>query len=102
MKLDSQGLSLKRCRGKTLPVKVTSTANAESILEKGVKKHSNHDKSVYECIQYVLLYPDCSEVVNLPGTDESFMLEKYRKDVGKAYNRITLFIAKKTNRLYHG
>lgn len=96
MKLESQK-NLKRCRGKTLPVKVSTTANAHSILEKGVKKHSNHDKKVCEEIQYVLLYPDCSEVINLPGTNEPFVLEKYREDVGKAYNRITLFIAKKTD-----
>ena len=92
LKLEASG-NLKRCRGKTLPVKVKPTANAQCILDKGVTKHSNHDKKIHEGLEYVLLYPDHSEVVNLPGTTEQFILEKYREDVGKAYNRITLFIA---------
>ena len=96
LKLEASG-NLKRCHGKTLPVKVKPTANAQCILEKGVKKHSNHDKKIHEGLEYVLLYPDHSEVVNLPGTTEEFILEKYREDVGKAYNRITLFIAQRND-----
>jgi hypothetical protein len=38
--------------------------------------------------------------VSLPGTDEPFVLKKYREDVGKAYQRITLFIARKTDFLF--
>ena len=71
--LEASG-NLKRCRGKTLPVKVKPTANALCILEKGVTKHSNHDKKIHEGLEYVLLYPDHSEVVNLPGTTEEFIL----------------------------
>ena len=43
MKLELSG-SLRRCRGKTLPVKVLPSSGADIILEKGVKKHANHDK----------------------------------------------------------
>ena len=96
MKLEASG-NLKRCRGKTLPVKVKPTANAQCILDKGLTKHANHDKKVHEGLEYVLLYPDHSEVINLPGTNEEFILEKYREDVGKSYNRITLFIASKSD-----
>ena len=66
--------NMKRCRGKTLPVKVRPSANAQCILEKGVKKHANHDKKVHEGLEYVLVYPDHSEVVNLPGTTNEFIL----------------------------
>ena len=89
--------NLKRCCGKTLPVKVRPTANAHCILEKGVTKHANHDKKVHEGLECVLLYPDPSEVVNLPGTTNEFILEKYREDVGIAFNRITLFIASRND-----
>ena len=44
-----------------------------------------------------MLYPDHSEVVNLPGTTNVFILEKYREDVGKAFNHITLFIASRSD-----
>jgi hypothetical protein len=35
--------------------------------------------------------------VHLPGTTEQFVLNKYREDVGRNYNRITIFIATKTD-----
>ena len=60
-------------------------------------KHANQDKKVHERLEYVLLYPDHSEVVNLPGTTNEFILERYREDEGKAYNRITLFIASRSD-----
>lgn len=81
MKLEKSG-NLKRCRGKTLPVKVKSTAKAESILEKIVKKHANHDKKIHKGFEYVLLYLDQSKGMYLPGTTEEFVLEKYRDDIG--------------------
>ena len=73
--------NLKRCRGKTLPVKVRPTANAQCILEKGVRKHVNHDKKVHEGLEYVLRYSDHSEVVNLPGTTNEFILVEYVSSV---------------------
>ena len=69
MKLEASG-NLKRCRGKTLPVKVKPTTNAKCILDKDVTKHANHDKKVHEGLEYVLLNPDHSEVINLPRTNE--------------------------------
>ena len=56
-------------------------------------KHANHDKKVLERLKYVLLCSDHSEVDDLRGTTEEFILEKYREDKGKAYNCNTLFIA---------
>ncbi|XP_045919327.1 G2/M phase-specific E3 ubiquitin-protein ligase-like [Micropterus dolomieu] len=41
---------------------------------------------------YVLLYPDCSEVVHVPGSERPFKLAEYNKEIGKAYSRITFFI----------
>ena len=84
---------LKKCRGKTLPIRVPTSASASLVKEKAVQKHAHHDKLVHDGLAYALLYPDGSEVVNLPGTTEPFLLEKYRDDVGRNYNRISLFIA---------
>ena len=42
---------MKRCRGKTLPVKGKPTANAQCILDKGVTKHTKHDKMVHEGLE---------------------------------------------------
>ena len=47
MELEASG-NLKRCRGKTLLVKVKPTANAQCSLEKDVTKHVNHGKKVHE------------------------------------------------------
>ena len=37
-------------------------------------------------------YPDGSEVINIPGTDEPFSLAKYKEDLGKGYTQISLFL----------
>lgn len=87
--------SLKKCRGKTLPIFVPVTATANLIKEKAVRKHANHDRMIHEGLDYALLYQDGSEVINLPGTTDPFVLEKYKEDLGRNYNRITLFIANK-------
>ncbi|XP_051990890.1 G2/M phase-specific E3 ubiquitin-protein ligase [Xyrauchen texanus] len=42
---------------------------------------------------YVLLYPDGSEVKNIPGTNTPFKLHLYKEAIGKAYQGITLFIS---------
>ena len=39
-------------------------------------------------------------MINLPGTNEPFDLKKYREDIGKSYQRITLFIAKKSDKIF--
>ena len=67
MKLEASG-NLKRYRGKSSPVKVKPTTYVQYTLDKGVTKHTNHDKEVHEGLEYVLLYPVHSEVINLPGT----------------------------------
>lgn len=46
---------------------------------------------------FVLLYPDCSEVVNVPGSDRPFKLAEYKREIGKVYSRITLFLCKESH-----
>lgn len=88
---------LKKCRGRALPVKVAIEADRKTILERSVRKHANHFRDVHSNLDYILLYPDSSEILHLPGTTEEFVLNKYKEDVGRNYNRITFFIATKTD-----
>ena len=56
-----------------------------------VEKHVRHDHSLAQSLRYTLLYPDGSEVINMPGSDcKPFVLMKYKEEVGKSYARITL------------
>ncbi|MED6246884.1 hypothetical protein ATANTOWER_025496, partial [Ataeniobius toweri] len=45
---------------------------------------------------YILLYPDCSEVVHVPGSERPFKLSDYKKELGRPYSRITFFICLET------
>jgi hypothetical protein len=62
-----------------------------------VLKHANHFRDVHSNFDYIPLYPDSSEIVHLPGTNEDFVLNKYKEEVGRNYNRINLFIATETD-----
>ena len=87
----------KKCRGRALPVKVPIAADRKTILERSVRKHANHFRDVHWNFEYILFYPDSSEIVHLPGTEEEFVLNKYKEEVGRNYNRINFFIATKTD-----
>jgi hypothetical protein len=92
MKVDNDG-NLKRCRGKTLPIKVLPSAGWSEILEKAVRKHANHDKNILGELEHVLLNGDGNQITTLPGTEKEFVLREYKEEIGKNYNRLTLFIA---------
>ena len=55
----------------------------------------SHLKLVW-CHQFSLLYPDRTEVKCLPGGTEPFTLQRYKEELEKSYNRITLYLCKKT------
>lgn len=82
----------KPCRGKSLPLKVTKAVSGNDILEEALKKRAAYDRSFRNDLTYKLYYPDGSEVVFLPGSQEPFTLEKYKDDLGKTYNRINLYL----------
>jgi hypothetical protein len=93
---------LKTARGRTLPVRVLPSAGSSTILEKAVTKHENHNKSMTKGQRYVLLYPDNTEVINLPGSDKPFVLKDYRDEVDKSYSRLTLYIAVQSDFVFAG
>ncbi|XP_077089990.1 G2/M phase-specific E3 ubiquitin-protein ligase-like [Siphateles boraxobius] len=85
------GTDLKPLRGKTLPLFTDPEVAAPDLLKQAVKKMRTFNKDMHEG-PYVLLYPDCSEVVHVPGSERPFKLAEYKKEIGKTYSRITFFI----------
>lgn len=59
-------------------------------------KQLAHNKQLRddECGEWVLLYPDMDTVLHLPGTEELFLVAKYKEALGRPYNRVNLFICK--------
>ncbi|XP_062849553.1 uncharacterized protein LOC134311806 isoform X2 [Trichomycterus rosablanca] len=85
------GCDLKPARGKTLPLFTDPEITAPDLLKLAVHKMRVFNKDMDEG-PYVLLFPDCSEVVHVPGTERPFMLADYRKEIGKTYCRISFFL----------
>lgn len=85
------GTSLKPFRGKTLPLSLHADVEAPDLLKQAVQKIRTFHKEMVDG-PYILLYPDGSEVVDVPGPDRPFKMSEYKRRVGKPYSRITFFI----------
>lgn len=83
---------LKPIRGKTLPLNVEPLWSSKQILPAAIKKQRDFNQDTMYDGEYVLVYPDGSQVQNIPGTDRPFVLEHYKEAIGKAYQRIVLYI----------
>lgn len=81
-------------RGKTIALTTDPDITATSLLNQAVKKMKDFNKDVKDG-PFLLLYPDGTEVINIPGTQRPFTLEAYKAEVGKPYQRITVFICLK-------
>lgn len=90
------GTDLKPQRGKTLPLLTNPEVEAPDLLRQAVQKMKTFNK-VMDDGPVDLLYPDCLEVVRVPGSERPFHLAEYKKEIGKAYARITLFICLETH-----
>lgn len=78
-------------RGKNLPLNVDPMWSSEQLLAAAVKKQKDFNQDM-EDGEYILLYPDGSQIKNIPGTDTPFTIGQYKEAIGKAYQRITLYI----------
>ncbi|XP_047435743.1 uncharacterized protein LOC125004939 isoform X2 [Mugil cephalus] len=83
---------IKPIRGKTLPLRVEPQWSSEQLLAAAVKRLKVFNQDI-EDGEYVLLYPDGSEINTLPGTDAPFTIKDYKEAIGKAYQRITVYIS---------
>ena len=62
------------------------------MLGAAVKKHSAHDQYFCAIDDYVLLFPDHKIANQIPGSNETFTVEGYKKELSKAYSKVNLFI----------
>lgn len=85
------GDSLKPVRGKSLPLDIQPDWSSEQLLAAAVKKQMDFNQDMQDVV-HVLLYPDGRQVIKIPGTDDPFTVRKYKEAIGKAYQKITLYI----------
>ena len=80
-------------RGKTLPLKVRKDCGYAEVFSEALVKRQAHDQSFDSKTSWKLVYPDGQLAMNLPGQqEEEFTLRNYKEDLGKPYNRITLYL----------
>lgn len=80
-------------RGKSLPLKVNKDAKYAEVFSVALTKREAYDKSFDTKLSWKLVYPDGQYCLILPGQeDQEFTLRKYKEDLGKPYNRITLYL----------
>ena len=79
-------------RGSRIFVKVGKQYTAEEVLKTALKKHADN-QSFCSLDDYVLCYPDEKVVEFVPGTTESFTVEKYKEEfLSKPYSKMDLFL----------
>ena len=80
-------------RGKSLPLKVNKDGPYAEVFSKALIKREAYDKSFNTKLSWNLVYPDGQLCTTLPGqAEQKFTVRKYKEDLGKPYNRITLYL----------
>ena len=91
---DKNDYNLGPIRGSRLPVKVQKSFAAAEVLSAGILKHSNHDQFFYSSEDYLLLFPDRKVVTSIPGSEELFTVEKYKKKLVKSFSKLDLYLCR--------
>ena len=79
-------------------VSVPPYADVSEVIKKAVEKHSRFNRKLSDNPEeYYLLYPDKTRVDKLPGMEEDFTVERFKEELGKPYDRITLYLCKVTD-----
>lgn len=85
--------ALKPLRGKKLALRISKTAKYSLLREKAEEKWRSFHSNLYDDeLSYELLYEDGQKALFLPGSSELFSLQRYQEEVGKDFNKITLFL----------
>jgi len=85
---------LKRVRGETISISTHRDATVDELLPLAIEKHCACNWKLARGDNYVLLYPHGQKVDTLPGSDVPFTLAAYRDFMGKAYQKLVLFLCK--------
>lgn len=86
---------LKKLKGRTLPLMIKSSCNAQDLLQAAVEKQAKHFKQFDKDDEHVILYSDYTKVHKLPGSSNNFVLSEYKKDLGKAYSKTYFWLCSK-------
>lgn len=94
MAWDSSEEKLKERRAKRVALRVSASANYETLLKNAMEKWKNFWRNLFhEEKKYTLLLEDGQEAKFLPGSDqEAFHLKRYKEELMKDYKRITLYL----------
>ncbi|MED6240817.1 hypothetical protein ATANTOWER_028647, partial [Ataeniobius toweri] len=82
---------LKPVRRMVLPLVVPPGLGAEQLQKTAEQKMMAFNKH-FRSGPYFLLYPDGTKITNIPGTETAFSLKLYKEALGKAYQRITVYL----------
>ena len=90
--VEAEGKRLKRLKGRTLPLIVSSQCNAADLMKAAINKHSKHFRQFNKYTSYTLLYPDHSIEQKLLGSAAQFVLSEYKQELGKPYSKIYFYL----------
>ena len=84
-------------RNTTLPLTVKDTVGKEELLNTAVEKHSRFNSNLISNNPeiYRLLFGShgrLHEVRTMPGSEEPFVLRRYKEEIGKPYSKISFYI----------
>ncbi|KAM4532095.1 uncharacterized protein V3H82_025949 isoform 1-T1 [Fundulus diaphanus] len=87
---------LKPQRGRTITLLTNPDVSPTPLLSLAVKKMKDFNQYLKDG-PFLLLYPDGTEVINIPGTQTPFTLAAYKAELGKPYQRICLFLCSRND-----
>ena len=84
-------------RNTTLPLTVKDTVGKKELLNTAVEKHSRFNSNLISNNPeiYRLLFGShgwLHEVRTMPGSEEPFVLRRYKEEIGKPYSKISFYI----------
>ena len=92
--IEEKSSILKKRQGR-MSLRVSETIDRHDLLEAAITKYSRFNQNFCANDEYVLLYPDLSEVIFNPGTHKTFRLNEYKEDFGRSYAKVTFFLCQK-------
>ena len=92
--IEEKSSVLKKRQGR-MSLRVSETIDRHDLLEAAITKYARFNQNFCASDDYVLLYPDLSEVVFNPGTHKPFKLNEYKEDFGRSYSKVVFFLCQK-------
>ncbi|KAF6734937.1 hypothetical protein FQA47_022285 [Oryzias melastigma] len=89
--MEQKAGKLKPVRGTALPLAVNPDLDAAHLRTAALQKLQDFYTNL-KIGSFFLLYPDGTEIINIPGTETPFTVRGYKEALGKAYQRITVYI----------